>query len=636
MLSDQGLLALVYFEADRACGGQTPWRQVALDTLAFVEAELTTPLGFASSLDADSDGEEGAHVTWTPDDVAQVLDRHGLLDHLGPTLERWRIASPGEFEGRSIPRLAATEPFATPSSLVPVHEALLAARRERPAPGRDDKVILEWNSYVLRAMLASGDAGYEQRALTRLLSLADTHHFDQRWSRTGQREVAATSADLASYALALEAAFEVTGEVAWLDRASTVLDELVARHWDGPEPTDDEPSRGAGLFVTHDRVSDLARRPKDFFEGATPSGHSLAAEAFARVALATGERRFERLARRLVELGGVVVSDHPRAVPDLIAAWSLLDNGIELVVPGAPGEMFALVRSFFVPHSLTVAGHSSVLCSEREDHVLYLCRHGACSLPARDADSALRQLREVAASWVSLRRSQHDTTARSIVRQLPQHERLELQPSGTTWGLVLGCTREDTTVIDLQSGASFAGAFRGAERAEPDLAIFDVAEAQLGPDLERDDLAQPEAVTLSDLPRQLGKLHGRRVRKMLERLQTPADGPLFGFRGPSAPYWEFRGERPSVALIVVDRGPQLLRRHDDQSTWIRFGWERDDVWLLCEDLHAIRALDAARRDSPRQGVGDRAGVSPHYVLTTLSQPLDGHCYKLCTGLLPRS
>ena len=237
---------------------------------------------------------------------------------------------------------------------------------------------------------------------------------------------------------------------------------------------------------------------------------------------------------------------------------------------------------------------------------------------------------------VSLRRNAAVSATRRFVKNLPSRQWLELTPSDTTYGLVLGSTREDTTVIDLTSGAIVRWRIPWPDGADTDLALFDVVEAELAEDLENDDLAQPEAVTVRHLPRQIGQLRGRQVRQMLERLQTPSDGPLFGFRGPSAPYWEFRGERPSVALIVADRGPQLLRRHEDNSTWVRFGWDRDDVWLLCEDPHATRALDAARRDTlTGKDLAVALGFRPTYVLTTLSQPIMGHCYKICTGLLPR-
>jgi hypothetical protein len=232
-----------------------------------------------------------------------------------------------------------------------------------------------------------------------------------------------------------------------------------------------------------------------------------------------------------------------------------------------------------------------------------------------------------------------DPAARAIkqlVERMPQRPTIELTANATVYGLVLGSTNETTTVVDLASQAIVRWRIPWPADYVTDLAVFDVVEGELATDIERNDLAQPESVTLADLPRRLGTYRGRRVRGWLEQLASPADGPLFGFRGPSAPYWEFRGERPSVALIAADRGPQLLRRHDDGSTWVRFGWFGDDVWLLCEDAHAVRTMEATRRTSlAGKDLASALGFRPTYVLTTLSMPIDGHCYKSCTGLLPR-
>lgn len=233
-----------------------------------------------------------------------------------------------------------------------------------------------------------------------------------------------------------------------------------------------------------------------------------------------------------------------------------------------------------------------------------------------------------------------DPAARAIkrlVERTPGRETVDLSPGSTMRGLVLGSTRESTTLVDLASQALVRWRIPWPAHLDSDLAAFDVVEAQLADDVERTDLAQPEAVTVADLPRRLGAYRGRRVRQWLELVSTPADGPLFGFRGPSAPYWEFRGERPSVALIAADRGPQLLRRPDDGSTWVRFGWFGDDVWLVCEDAHAIRTIEATRRTSlSGKDLATALGFRPTYVLTTLSAPIEGHCYKSCTGLLPRA
>ena len=228
------------------------------------------------------------------------------------------------------------------------------------------------------------------------------------------------------------------------------------------------------------------------------------------------------------------------------------------------------------------------------------------------------------------------TATKELLRGLRTRDEIDVSAGARLLVLVLSCTVEDTIGVELASSAMVRLRVPWRERAAPDLAAFDVVEATLSADPERDDTAQPEAVTIASLPRLVGTLRGGAVRRRLRRLQAPTDGPLLGFRGPSAPYWELRGDRPSVALIVPERGPQLLRRRDDGTTWVRFGWERDDVWLALEDPHAIRSLDAARRDrlSGRE-LAVALGFKPRYLLTALSQPKDGHCYKLCVGILPK-
>ena len=185
--------------------------------------------------------------------------------------------------------------------------------------------------------------------------------------------------------------------------------------------------------------------------------------------------------------------------------------------------------------------------------------------------------------------------------------------------LVLSSTPEDTTVVDLATRTVMRVRVPWPEGHEPDISTFDVVEVTLAEDPERDDLAQPEATTVADLPRHVGTLRGRHLRKLLRRLVASPDGPLLGFPGPSAPYWEFRGFRPSVALIEPTRRPQLIRRQADGSTWVRFGWDRDDVWLPVEDRNAARALDAARRERlSGKSLATALGFEPQYLLVTVS------------------
>jgi hypothetical protein len=234
-------------------------------------------------------------------------------------------------------------------------------------------------------------------------------------------------------------------------------------------------------------------------------------------------------------------------------------------------------------------------------------------------------------------RTPRSGTARDVARGIKRRSHLEVRGGSALTLLVLACNPEDTTGIDLASGALVRVRVDWPEQHEPDLAPFDVVEVHLADEPERDDLAQPEAVSANGLPRHLGTLHGRRARKLLHQLVAPVEEHVLGFPGASAPYWEFRGFRPSLALVVPTKGPVLFRRIGDRSVWARFGWGRSDNWLPVDDPRAARALDAARRDRLQgKDLAVALGFKPHYLVAAVSTPRDGHCYKTVRAILSRS
>ncbi len=234
-------------------------------------------------------------------------------------------------------------------------------------------------------------------------------------------------------------------------------------------------------------------------------------------------------------------------------------------------------------------------------------------------------------------RTPRSGTARDVVRSLAPRDQIEVAGGTSLTVLVLSCHAEDTTGVDLASGTLVRVRVAWPDDHGPDLAPFDVVEARLADEPERDDLAQPEAVTADGLPRHLGTLHGRRVRRLLNQLAAPVEEHVLGFPGASAPYWEFRGFRPSLALVVPTKGPVLFRRIADRSVWVRFGWGRGDNWLPVEDPRAERALDVARRDRLQgKDLASALGFKPHFLMAAITTPRDGHCYKTVRALLPRS
>lgn len=227
-------------------------------------------------------------------------------------------------------------------------------------------------------------------------------------------------------------------------------------------------------------------------------------------------------------------------------------------------------------------------------------------------------------------------SGRSLIADAPRYNRLPSSGGAQLRVMVLASTPEDTTGVDLGSGTVVR--LRPAPDALAPMKFerFEVIDVMLAEDPERDDLAQPEAVTVAFTPHVVGRLRGRRIRRILLCLSDPALGPLLGFLGPAAPYWEFEGLRPSVAVINPPRGLQLIYRESDASTWVRFGWHRDDVWLPVEDTVIEEAM--ANANKPRlsgKALANALGFTPRYILAVVSKPRDGHCYKICSAVLPR-
>ena len=221
-----------------------------------------------------------------------------------------------------------------------------------------------------------------------------------------------------------------------------------------------------------------------------------------------------------------------------------------------------------------------------------------------------------------------------------RHRRLPPAERGTHRCLVLAYGPEDIPAVELRTRAFVrlrvdTGGHPGGEEQDG-LLPFDVVDATWAEDPQRDDLAQPEAVSLSGPPVLVGSLRGRRARRLLKSLVAPPAQHLLGFPGSAAPYWEFHGMRPSVALVAPSRGPLLFRRRGEDSVWARFGWPGSDHWLPVEDRRALACLWASGRDrlSGRSLTG-ALGFRPHYLVVAVSRPRQGHCYKTVAALLPR-
>ncbi|APU41895.1 thioredoxin domain-containing protein [Streptomyces sp. TN58] len=416
MLYDNALLCRVYAHLWRATGSELA-RRVALETADFMVRELRTAEGgFASALDADSEDPltgkhvEGAYYAWTPAQLREVLgEDDGALaaGYFGVTEE-------GTFEhGTSVLQLPQDGPAVDAERIAGIRARLLAARVERPAPGRDDKVVAAWNGLAIAALAECG-AYFERPDLveraTEAADLLVRVHFD---AAAGRARLARTSKDghVGSNAGVLEdygdvaegflALASVTGEGVWLEFAGFLTDLVLDRFT----------AEDGSLYDTAHDAEKLIRRPQDPTDTAAPSGWTAAAGALLSYAAHTGSEAHRTAAERAL---GVVHALGPR-VPRFIGhglavAEALLDGPREVAVVGHPEDpaLAALHRAALLgtaPGAVVAVGRpQSAEDGEGEFPLLagrtlvgglpaaYVCRHFVCARPTTDPAELSEQL----------------------------------------------------------------------------------------------------------------------------------------------------------------------------------------------------------------------------------------------------
>ncbi|MFJ9544693.1 thioredoxin domain-containing protein [Streptomyces erythrochromogenes] len=417
MLYDNALLCRVYAHLWRATGSELA-RRVALETADFMVRELRTAQGgFASALDADSEdpltGEhvEGAYYAWTPARLREVLGE----DDGARAAAYFGVTEEGTFEhGASVLQLPQDGPAVDAERIAGIRERLLAARAERPAPGRDDKVVAAWNGLAIAALAECG-AYFERPDLveraTEAADLLVRVHFDAaagrapRLSRTSKDGHAGANAgvledygDVAEGFLALAA---VTGEGVWLEFAGFLLDLVLDRFT----------AEDGSLYDTAHDAEKLIRRPQDPTDTAAPSGWTAAAGALLSYAAHTGSQAHRTAAERAL---GVVQALGPR-VPRFIGhglsvAEALLDGPREVAVVGHPEDpaRAALHRAALLgtaPGAVVAVGlpqpaeggegEFPLLVERtlvRDLPAAYVCRHFVCARPTTDPVELAEQL----------------------------------------------------------------------------------------------------------------------------------------------------------------------------------------------------------------------------------------------------
>lgn len=386
MLYDNALLLRVYLHWWRLTGSVFALR-VVRETAEFLIRDLRTPEGgFASALDADSEGVEGKFYAWTPAQLVEVL---------GEEDGRWAadvfcVTEGGTFEhGMSVLQLLADPDDG--ARLARVREALWSAREQRIHPARDDKVVAAWNGLAIAALAEAGalcdePAWIEAAAGAADLLIAVHMNVTDRLWRTSRDGLAGANLgvldDYGDVAEGFLALYWATGDDEWLTFAGILLDVAV-QHF-----SDDD----GGFYDTADDAPALIRRPREASDNAEPSGWFAVANALVTYAAIVESSEHRARAEQALGVVAAYGSQAPRAAGwGLAAMLAVLDGPAEVTVDPESVDLVRVARMSPAP--------GAVLRYSRDarDSGAMVCRHSVCQLPTMDAARLAALLLDTAA-----------------------------------------------------------------------------------------------------------------------------------------------------------------------------------------------------------------------------------------------
>jgi uncharacterized protein YyaL (SSP411 family) len=414
LLADNALLSIVYLEAFQATG-RTDFADIARTTLDYLARDLAAPGGgFFAGTDADSAGEEGAAFIWT----AQQIDAA-----VGP--ERGRLLTAyygveGE-EGAALALPASVDEVAAAAGVTAEDMArvveetrapLLAARARRPVPAIDRNVLVDWNALAISAFARGALVLGDQRYLEVARSTAD--HLLSRGLVGGRLAHAVGEQgtvgegfldDHAFLIAALLDLFEVDPDPRWAQAAVELQGALDARFLD--------PRTGGYFFAGAGREALLARAEPDY-DGAVPSGNSVAALDLLRIADLTADDRYRARADAVLRAFAGVLGAEPIALPRMLVALDYrLDRSKEIVLVtpegGDSGPFLDRLRNAFVPNRVLVTavgdaatgalGHVVPVVAQKTPlggrSTAYVCEAQRCELPTTDPAAFERQVTKI-------------------------------------------------------------------------------------------------------------------------------------------------------------------------------------------------------------------------------------------------
>jgi uncharacterized protein YyaL (SSP411 family) len=389
MLYDNAQLARVYTHAWQAW--KVPlYRRIALETLEYLLRDMREPGGgFASSEDADSEGEEGRFYVWSHEELSRLAP--GAVAYYGSTPR-------GNFEGRTILTASSDEPPAD------ARLRLLEARSGRIRPAKDDKVLVSWNALTIAALAEAG-AAFDRPDLVDAARRTATFLLDEArgaggrllhsW-RSGRAAVLGMLEDHAYLAEALLTLWEVTFEPRWFEEARRLAGQIVELFGD-PD--------GGGFFTTGADHERLLVRQKEVVESVTPAPNAVASLVLQRLGVLIGDDELRARGVAVLDAAKGVMERAPQAAATFLAALDFhLSAPKEIAVVGEPSDPYtrALVSEVwtrFLPNKVVAGAPPGIDSPLLEGKTLvegrptaFVCEHFSCRAPTNDPHTLAIQL----------------------------------------------------------------------------------------------------------------------------------------------------------------------------------------------------------------------------------------------------
>jgi uncharacterized protein len=421
MLYDQALLAITYTEAYQATKNVL-YQQTAKGILEYVSRDMTSPKGgFYSAEDADSEGEEGKFYLWTIGELRDILKDNAnlFIDIFNCEADgNWIDPMHGGKVGTNILHIKnsikefclkyqmSIDKLEIKISLA--QKQVLENREKRVRPLRDDKIMTDWNSLMISAFSKTAQVFDEKKYIKIAESAAEFILKDlilpngrllHRY-RNGKSDIAGNLDDYAFFISALLDLYETTFSIEYLSKALEFNNDLINYFWDEKD--------GAFFFTASDSEKLLVRQ-KEIYDGAIPSGNSVAILNLIRLHRFTGKSEFEDKASQMIKTFSQTIKTSPSAYTQFLSGLDFyLGPSKEILLVGNENEKtrcyLQVIRENFIPNKVILfknkesaeslsgfTGFTKSFQAKDRESVVYICENFSCKLPI-DSERELREI----------------------------------------------------------------------------------------------------------------------------------------------------------------------------------------------------------------------------------------------------